>query len=243
MPLMHPDAAAAFERLKAATIAGSGFDFLAACGDVCRPATYTSAKDGVAERSWHKTGRAFDYDQECRRLVIVLDVRAGQTFFRTYLKCVEQDGSQGQLGDVIDYRGHRVKAYLFDFTAAAAAHGFTRIPAWKGWQKNYNRREFWHYQFDQGLTWTAAMAQLSDRASTEKASGSVTYGRNDRGPAVTEIQTVLYKLGFLPHTEIDGVFGGRTFAAVTAFQERRRLKADGLVGPDTIAALGLTGKI
>ena len=43
---------------------------------------------------------------------------------------------------------------------AAESNGFHRIPAWTGWQKHYNRREFWHYQFDEGLTWEAAMKQL-----------------------------------------------------------------------------------
>jgi len=27
--------------------------------------------------------------------------------------------------------------------------------------RNSHRREFWHYQFDEGLTWQAAMAQMA----------------------------------------------------------------------------------
>jgi hypothetical protein len=35
-----------------------------------------------------------------------------------------------------------------------------------GWQQHYNRREFWHYQFDEGLTWQAAMGQISDNSKS-----------------------------------------------------------------------------
>jgi len=159
-PYMHPKAAAAFDRLRAAVRQGSGTDFLARCGDVHRPANFHSTKDGVADRSWHKTGRAFDYDQTSTRLVIVLEPKSGKQFFRTYLYCKKQDGSMGVKKTVRDYRGGSASGYLFDFTAAAEAVGFKRIPAWTGWQRHYNRREFWHYQFDEGLSWDAAMAEI-----------------------------------------------------------------------------------
>jgi len=37
---------------------------------------------------------------------------------------------------------------------------------WTGWQ-HYNRRQFWHYQFDEGLTWQAAMEQITDSKNTK----------------------------------------------------------------------------
>ena len=160
-PMMHPAAAAVFEKLRVIVREGSGIDFLAKCGDVLRPADFTSTKDGVATRSWHKTGRAFDYDQTNKSLVIVSEPKAGKQFFRTWLYCKPQDGSKGVKKTVRDYRGGSASGYLFDFTAAAEGLGFKRIPAWTGWQTHYNRREFWHYQFDDGLTWQAAMAQIT----------------------------------------------------------------------------------
>ena len=59
-----------------------------------------------------------------------------------------------------------------------------------------------------------------------------------RGEDVTELQTTLAKLGFDPG-KIDGIFGKKTKAAVLAFQKAAGLTADGIVGPNTKAALGL----
>ena len=80
-PRMHPKAAARFNKLRRTVSENSGVDFLAKCGDVLRPANYKSTKDGVADRSWHKTGRAFDYDQTSKALVIVSEPVGGKQFF------------------------------------------------------------------------------------------------------------------------------------------------------------------
>jgi len=60
----------------------------------------------------------------------------------------------------------------------------------------------------------------------------------DRGAAVEDIQRRLRVLGYdLGPTGIDGVFFGRTAEAVKAFQSRRGLSDDGLVGDETWSAL------
>lgn len=244
-PQMHRTAAKAFEKLREIVREGAGFDFLANLGDALRPANFVSKKDGVANRSWHKTGRAFDYDQTSSRLVLVSEPRNGKQYFRTWLVCGDQTGKQGVKRSLLDYRGSTKNAYVFDFTAAAEAQGFKRIPAWNGWQTRYNRREFWHYQLDEGLTWAAAMAQLSPRAGDGKAADvtgsgvAKTYGRNDRGPVVERIQQRLNELGLLPVNEIDAVYGAITFGAIKMFQKQKGLVADGLAGPNTLAALGI----
>ena len=56
------------------------------------------------------------------------------------------------------------------------------------------------------------------------------------GPAVKDLQQKLKQLGFDPKG-VDGKFGPGTLVAVIAFQKRKKLRADGLVGPKTIAAL------
>lgn len=56
------------------------------------------------------------------------------------------------------------------------------------------------------------------------------------GPAVKDLQQKLKNLGFNPKG-VDGKFGPGTLAAVIAFQKSKGLKADGLAGPKTLAAL------
>lgn len=236
---MHKKAAAAFERLRKEVHAGSGVDFLARCGDVFRAANFKSTKDGVADRSWHKTGRAFDYDQESKALLIQSDIIAGKQYFRTYLICADQTGKQGSKLTVKDIRGYSKTCFVFDFTEAAAKLGFTRIAAWSGWQNNYNRREFWHYEFTEGLTWEAAMAQINGSAPASVNQAKKVLGLNDRGDEVREVQTKLHCKGFLVFKEIDGIFGNKTRDAVIRFQRSVNIAADGLVGNDTRKHLGM----
>jgi putative chitinase len=60
----------------------------------------------------------------------------------------------------------------------------------------------------------------------------------DRGPAVAALQRALQK--HVPnHIVDDGIFGTATELAVMTFQANAGLKADGIVGPLTSAALGL----
>lgn len=233
-PLMHRDAAQGFNLLRSQVKEKAGLDFLARCGDIFRPANFTSSKDGVANRSWHKTGRVFDYDQESKSLIIISEPHGGKQFFRTFLICAKQDGSLGTKQTLRDIRGFTKAAFVFDFTAAAEAVGFHRIPAWNGWQSHYNRREFWHYQYDQGLTWDAAMLQLRGKSRTEVEQ---VLGLNDRGVEVTRLQQRLSELKLLPQPEVDSIFGAKTKAAVEQFQRQNGLDADGIAGPKTITAL------
>jgi peptidoglycan L-alanyl-D-glutamate endopeptidase CwlK len=59
------------------------------------------------------------------------------------------------------------------------------------------------------------------------------------GPDVSALQQALLAAGFSPGA-IDGSFGPGTQAAVIAFQKSNGLAADGIVGPNTATALGLT---
>lgn len=58
------------------------------------------------------------------------------------------------------------------------------------------------------------------------------------GPDVTRVQALLNKWGYY-HGPIDGYYSGGTFQAVKEFQRKNGLAVDGVVGPQTWAALGL----
>lgn len=60
-----------------------------------------------------------------------------------------------------------------------------------------------------------------------------------RGDEVTELQQKLKRWGYYDGV-VDGVFGSQTRAAVVSFQKKNGLTADGVVGPATAAALGMT---
>ena len=60
----------------------------------------------------------------------------------------------------------------------------------------------------------------------------MTYKKGDKGEMVRQIQRALH---LLP----DGIFGKITEEAVRAFQSENGLKVDGIVGPATLAKLGI----
>lgn len=63
------------------------------------------------------------------------------------------------------------------------------------------------------------------------------YG--SRGSEVTQIQQKLQELGYSPGSA-DGIFGTSTRNAVIQFQKANGLAADGIVGENTLAALGIS---
>ena len=84
--------------------------------------------------------------------------------------------------------------------------------------------------------YAAALAFLLALALIVPAQGAVAWG--DRGETVKSIQRRLIQYGYL-NGSADGVFGKSTYDAVIWFQKKNGLKADGVVGPATLAALGL----
>jgi cell wall-associated NlpC family hydrolase len=86
-----------------------------------------------------------------------------------------------------------------------------------------------------GRRWThAGFVPGLDRTGARRKAGLLRKG--DRGEDVRRIQRRLHLHGFDPGPA-DGMFGGRTDAAVRAFQKAKRLEVDGVVGPKTTRAL------
>lgn len=152
-----------FRALRAKVNADAGFDFLAICADMMRRRNFTSNKPGVANRSRHKCGDAFDYNIGSPFVVAVREDVGGHTYFRSYLKAAIQDGSLGTLRTVVHLEKTKVRAYFIDFTNLAGGFGWHRIPAQKGWTKtgkNFTKMEYWHYQNTEGISYDDAIKLL-----------------------------------------------------------------------------------
>ena len=63
------------------------------------------------------------------------------------------------------------------------------------------------------------------------------YG--SRGDEVIQIQTKLKRWGYY-NGNIDGIYGTQTLEAVKYFQRKNGLTVDGIAGPATLAAMGIT---
>jgi peptidoglycan hydrolase-like protein with peptidoglycan-binding domain len=72
---------------------------------------------------------------------------------------------------------------------------------------------------------------------TERVRDPRALNIGDRGPRVAQVQQALILAGaFLVR---DGIYGRATRAAVESYQHSKGLTVDGIVGPATLAALGV----
>lgn len=67
---------------------------------------------------------------------------------------------------------------------------------------------------------------------------AATYRQGSSGSQVRTIQDKLKRWGYYDG-EVDGIFGSGTRRAVVKFQQKNGLAADGIVGPNTLRALGM----
>ena len=63
--------------------------------------------------------------------------------------------------------------------------------------------------------------------------------RGSTGSEVTQIQTKLKNWGYYSGS-IDGIYGSKTESAVRSFQRKNGLTVDGIAGPQTLAAMGIS---
>jgi TolB protein len=167
----------------------TGWDYLGQLSDVLRVPGYVSRKP-YGYLTWHKAGRAVDLrfelpNEEGRdQLLIVRDDIGQRTYWRLFIRCRPQDGSQGRpltqrpwvfwflLDEEKEPEAYEAggrptsipSGYYEDFTAIARRHGWHRIPAFEeedyDWRWDSLGREFWHYQNTDDLTWYQAMQQI-----------------------------------------------------------------------------------
>ena len=70
---------------------------------------------------------------------------------------------------------------------------------------------------------------------------AASYRQGSSGSVVTQIQKKLAAEGYYK-ASIDGIYGSRTAAAMRSYQRDRGLKVDGICGPETLGALGISVK-
>jgi hypothetical protein len=249
MPFLRKGAPATmFGVLRKKVIKEAGLDFLSIFGDMMRGRNFKTDKPGAADKSRHKCGDAFDYNQGAKQLALVKEPRNDRMYWRTYLLCAKQDGSQGETLAISKERivapSATAKArFYYDFTSAAEALGWHRIRAQKGWEKVSTKKEFWHYQLTEGYTFDEAIELLyGDQAKVKRQPDFPTLKRGDSDDDqevnvrrdVRQLQAQLYLLKLLtPLTQVDGGFGAGTESALKSFQEKSGLPATGIADEQT----------
>jgi peptidoglycan hydrolase-like protein with peptidoglycan-binding domain len=98
---------------------------------------------------------------------------------------------------------------------------------------NWNKFSSLTYRYFLSLALLVAVLSVSQSASAQ------VIREGARGTEVSAIQSSLQSLGFF-NSNVTGFFGPITRDAVIRFQQSRRLSPDGVVGPNTLAALGLS---
>ena len=87
------------------------------------------------------------------------------------------------------------------------------------------------------LALAAALALLAAPGRAAAAGSPTLLLLGSRGPAVLALNERLAELRYLRPAQISSAFTAGTFHAVVAFQKYTRLSRDGIVGPETRAAL------
>ena len=91
------------------------------------------------------------------------------------------------------------------------------------------------------LAWSLALLFAVNIAviSLAQQAQATTYRQGSTGEQVRIIQTKLKNWGYYDGA-VDGIFGSGTAEAVRYFQRKNGLTADGIVGPATLKALGMS---
>lgn len=92
-----------------------------------------------------------------------------------------------------------------------------------------------------GLDVAPANAQIVDGDLTEYGDTTPFIGYGSAGAEVKDVQTFLREQGYY-NAAVDGIYGRRTRAAITEFQEDNGLMSDGIIGENTWGTLTSFGE-
>jgi len=177
-----------------------GYDFMSKLSDATRDLAQFS--DTTQYASWHKSGRAidtlFDYYLGAELAhEIVREDYSGNTYWRVFLRCVDQSGRCGRplVANPWDYSARaredvapeqggiekeNLSGYYLDFTAQGREYGWERISSYDdeeySWTWHFLAFEYWHYQkmlangpnLQRRLTWYQAMSDIYPPEELEK---------------------------------------------------------------------------
>lgn len=120
--------------------------------------------------------------------------------------------------------GYVVDAALNVIEARGRAYGVVKRPLSAGGWNAFGRPSYFASEID------------TPDEQAEHISFNRLLKKGRKGDDVKALQMLLNKAG--DDLKEDGLFGSKTYAAVRAFQKLKRLKVDGIVGKQTISALG-----
>ncbi len=159
-----------------------GWDLLAALKTATLPVT--AAPDPGIPENWLYTGRAIALNlapYNAGWLAVSREDFDGLTYWRVWAKCVNQNGSCGQIisvpvwdftsrasGDLQAFEAGGSlqpvpEGYWVDITDIAHQFGWERIPSQSNWRSYYPGILFNTFVFSQGKSWQQAMAELYPR--------------------------------------------------------------------------------
>lgn len=150
---------------------------------------------------------------------------------REYFAAVLSSGHERSVDCAIRARSRLLLAVLLVATGLAACGG-----------GNENAGESTGVAADTGSVVVVETQQTTpaEPAATETfqidVPSSTPIGRTSPPKTIRQLQTALAMLGYKVG-EPDGIFGTKTEKAVIAFQKKKKLAADGLVGPQTARAI------
>jgi len=179
-PMLHDLVDESFQAMRANLAKEIGWDFLANLENAYVPLTSPAMPD--MEGRWLYTGRAFAFNDlplNAGWLSVIREDFYGQTYWRVYLRCLAQDGSQGKPldqqpwdfharfnGDPIGYEHGGLKissppqGYWFDFTDFARSYGWQRLPSYSSWRSFYQAIRFNEFAYTDGLDWRSAILEV-----------------------------------------------------------------------------------
>jgi len=178
-PQMHDLVDESFAALRQRVLEETGWDALASLENAFVPLT-TSLEPGF-EDDWLYTGRAFAVNSLMANAGWMAALRedvGAQTYWRLYIRCAAQDGSQGEPihnapWDLnarynLDPRTYEQggqyapvpAGYWVDITALAQSFNWERLPALPNWRTYFAGTRFTEFALTNGIDWYTAMREL-----------------------------------------------------------------------------------